>query len=377
MKSNFIISIFNDRKSTYYFQPFIRAHIDRLPCKVKFFYGDKFLWKDENDKFIIPLWLNKLCLFFEEALNKRNFDRIKIDWVAKFLKKSNIALVLAEFGPNAVKVIDICKKTKLPLIVHFHGYDAYDNRVLNEYIFSYKEVFGYASKIIVVSKDMEKQLINLGAPIDKIFYNPCGVDTNIFKGANPALSEPVFVSITRFVDKKAPHLVILAFKKVIDYFKDARLIMIGDGPLLESCIQLTKALKIKDAVSFKRVGLDVEIVYILRQARAYVQHSITTSYGDSEGTPVAILEAQATGLPVVSTRHAGIKDVVIDKETGFLVDEFDMDGMAEYMIRLIEDPQLADRLGKKGRERICSDFSIEKSIRNLWNIIYTTINNKN
>ena len=88
MKSRFIISIFNNKKPTYYFQPFIRTYIDRLPCKVKFFYGDRFLWKDENGKPIIPIWLNKLCLFLEEILNKRKTsNKIKIDWVANFLKK--------------------------------------------------------------------------------------------------------------------------------------------------------------------------------------------------------------------------------------------------------------------------------------------------
>jgi glycosyltransferase involved in cell wall biosynthesis len=111
----------------------------------------------------------------------------------------------------------------------------------------------------------------------------------------------------------------------------------------------------------------------MRQARAFVQHSVQTSYGDSEGTPVGILEGGAAGLPVVATRHAGIQDVIIDGETGLLVDEGDVDSMAESMIRLGENPVLAAELGKAARKRICAEFSMEKSIDNLWGIIETTI----
>jgi glycosyltransferase involved in cell wall biosynthesis len=104
-----------------------------------------------------------------------------------------------------------------------------------------------------------------------------------------------------------------------------------------------------------------------------VQHSVRTSYGDSEGTPVAILEAGATGIPVVATRHAGIKDVVIEDKTGFLVDEGDIEGMAGCMLRLAKEPPLASGMGRAARERICREFSMEQSIRNLLKIIETAI----
>lgn len=74
-----------------------------------------------------------------------------------------------------------------------------------------------------------------------------------------------------------------------------------------------------------------------------------TTNCDSEGTPVAILEACASGLPVVATRHAGIKDVILHGETGFLIEEGDVHGVAEYMVQLLEDPELAERLGRSGR----------------------------
>ena len=107
----------------------------------------------------------------------------------------------------------------------------------------------------------------------------------------------------------------------------------------------------------------------MRSARCFVQHSIVAPSGDSEGTPVAIIEAGATGLPVISTRHAGIPDVVLEGETGFLVDEHDVKGMTEHMIRMLNDPQLAGQMGARAQDRIRTTFSREVSLEKLWNII--------
>jgi glycosyltransferase involved in cell wall biosynthesis len=107
-----------------------------------------------------------------------------------------------------------------------------------------------------------------------------------------------------------------------------------------------------------------------------VQHSVTANDGDSEGTPNAVLEAGASGLPVVSTRHAGIKEAVIEMKTGLLVDEGDIDGMAQHMIRLAKDSALAASLGKTAREWISAEYSMDKSIGKLWSIIESVIDQK-
>ena len=104
----------------------------------------------------------------------------------------------------------------------------------------------------------------------------------------------------------------------------------------------------------------------MRRARAAVQHSMRASNGDSEGTPNSLKEAGASGLPVVATRHGGIPDIIIDGKTGFLVDEGDVERMAEYMTQLAKDPILAARLGRAAREHVCAEFSMEQSIGNLW-----------
>jgi glycosyltransferase involved in cell wall biosynthesis len=116
-----------------------------------------------------------------------------------------------------------------------------------------------------------------------------------------------------------------------------------------------------------------EFLGYLKKSRGFVQHSVTALNGDQEGTPVAIMEASAAGLPVIATLHAGIPDVIIDGTTGFLVDEHDVDGMAEKMTLLLENKTLAKQLGNSGKERMKSHFLLQKHLDVIDNLVEKTI----
>jgi len=117
----------------------------------------------------------------------------------------------------------------------------------------------------------------------------------------------------------------------------------------------------------------IKVAEILRGARAFVQHSLTASCGDSEGTPVAILEAQASRLPVISTFHKGITDTVLDGKTGLLSEEGNVQQMADNMLLLAKDPVLAGRMGYEARDHALLHYSIQKSISSLDQIIRNVI----
>jgi len=112
-----------------------------------------------------------------------------------------------------------------------------------------------------------------------------------------------------------------------------------------------------------------KIINELCKARLFVQHSVIAPSGDSEGLPNSILEAASIGLPVVSTFHAGIPEAVRDKQTGFLVKEHDIDGMAGYMIELLTNDELAVSMGKNARKHIENNYSLEGKKKNLLNIL--------
>ncbi len=164
------------------------------------------------------------------------------------------------------------------------------------------------------------------------------------------------------MDKKAPHLTLLAFDKLARRQPYARLVMIGDGYLRQGCVDLADALGLADRVELPGPLAQAEVARQMARSSCLVQHSVRPASGDMEGTPLAILEAMAAGLPVVATRHGGIVDVVAEGRTGFLVDEEDVDAMAAAMGRLAESPQLAAELGAAGRDFVEKQHSMEERI---------------
>lgn len=297
------------------------------------------------------------------------YHRIYTKIFSDFLKKNNINVVLAEYGPMGTSLADACKAANVPILVHFHGYDAYSYATLDKYGKKYSDMFQRVDGIIVVSNDMKEQLISLGAPSEKLFYNPYGVDLEKFSGANPGSADCIFIYVGRFTGKKAPFNTIRAFEKVVKKNSKARMVMIGGGELLEESRQLVTELGLNDSIDIKGVQSPEVIAAELKKARVFVQHSLRTSSGDSEGTPNTILEASASGLPIVSTQHAGIKDAVKHGDTGFLVPEGDVDGMADYMIQLAGDPQLAGVMGSNSRKYIAENFNMNLRIEKLKEII--------
>lgn len=359
-----------------YSETFIRAHIERLPAKVHVLHGGHWPTHADGDPLVRDYqFLERLRFRLQQQMRGLpwNGEAKHHRAVHEFLKEHNIQAVLAEYGPTGVAMMNVCAEANIPLIVHFHGYDAYKRDILAQYQSQYTDLFNIATDVVAVSRDMLDQLRALGVPENKLRYNPYGVDISFFAGATPSQAPPIFLAVGRFVDKKGPLITLMAFQRVLEKVPEARLVMIGDGPLLDASKQFARVTQIMHAVEFHGVQSPPNVMSAMQKARAFVQHSLRPSDGDSEGTPVAVLEASASGLPVVSTRHAGIPDVIIDGETGLLVDELDVEGMAQAMIRLAQDPELATRMGQAGRRRVEEHFSIEQSIANLWHIIESAI----
>ncbi len=355
-----------------YSETFIHAVIERLP-------GTQIVlintWTTAYQTMRLlpkPLWLllKGVRLFVNQpppigSLSTTAVRLIETLAVKHFLLRHNVDVVLAEYGVNGVAVLDACIASRIPLVVHFHGYDAYQTTTLAEYAPAYRRMFTYATGIIAVSREMEQQLIRLGAPPAKIAYNPYGVDLENFTATHPEQSPPHFIAVGRFVEKKAPYLTLLAFQQVLRECPAARLTMIGNGVLWEVCRQMVHSLGLGHAVTLLGSRPHAEVATQMQQSRAFVQHSLRPSSGDSEGTPNAVIEAGASGLPVVATRHAGIKDVVIDGETGLLVDEGDVAGMAAHMLSLAQNPELAGQLGRRARAHIAAHFSMEQYLASV------------
>lgn len=350
--------------SSQYSETFIKTQIDNLPFDIILFTDGYFPKSISRDKGSTVTRLSDESKWWQskdvEKILKRSF------------KANGVKAVIAQYGPSGVELMNVCEQMNLPLIVHFHGYDAYRNDVLGSYGKKYVELFQKASAIIGVSRDMCSQLKHLGCSKKKIHYVPYGVDTALFKPTENT-KELSFVACGRFVEKKGPLYTVKAFRRVVDVHPTVNLTMIGDGELLKDAESLVHELGLSENVQFAGVLDQAEVSRIFRRSFAFIQHSMRTEDNDSEGTPLVILEACASGLPVVATRHAGIEDVIIEAETGFLVAEGDYQAMSKKMIQLIENPEKSRDMGRRGREVIESSYRTENYIAGLKAVIQSCL----
>ena len=383
------IAIISPSKNAYS-ETFIQAHKNLLKGNIHFLYGGNMPYYFGNEKSILQFYkeakwqeflknnnflkksLKLLPHFiYQKYFTKHIFDTAKFnnyEAIKFFLIHNKIDVVLAEYGTTGADILPICEELNIDLIVHFHGFDAAEKKVLENYKLKYEKMFLYAKAIIVVSNVMKQKLISIGCNQQNLVLNTYGPN-KMFLEMKPLFTKQQFVAIGRFVDKKAPYYTIFAFQKVIEKYPDCKLIFAGEGELLNSCINITKMLNLDKNITFTGAITPEEYKNYLLESLAFVQHSIVAQNGDSEGTPVAVLEAAAAGLPVISTIHAGIPDVVIDGETGLLVEEHDVDGMAYNMIKLLDNIQLAKKLGAAGKQRINENFTLEKHINIIQNLI--------
>jgi colanic acid/amylovoran biosynthesis glycosyltransferase len=352
-----------------YSETFIRDQIKGFSTRAQVFtiHSGRFPERMENGKLLspFPFWI--LHKVIKTITGQRN-NYFSNYGLKKFLKENKIDVVLANYGLSAAHLAPVCEELKIPLLVIFHGHDATDKKLVSTYRKKYKELFHSAARVITVSHDMRHKIIALGASAEKVSVVPCGVNVNKFFPTHQ-LKQKTFLAVGRFVDKKGPMLTIKAFHGVWKGHPDARLIMVGKHTgLYDECKLLTKELGIQDAVSFPGILDQQEIKRLMDEATAFVQHSVTATNGDMEGTPVSILEAAASGLPVISTLHGGIKDAVIHERTGLLVNEQDINRMTTYMLRCLENPEAAAAMGEEARTHIVNQYDQDRQIEMLYTL---------
>ncbi|MEO5892882.1 MAG: glycosyltransferase family 4 protein [Ferruginibacter sp.] len=347
-------------------ETFIRAH-KRLPFNIKYYYGGYFPnCLEGTDSLYHFNWVEKFMFKF---FNKKGITKLAL---LKSFKKEKVDCILAEYGPTACEILEIARELGIPLVVHFHGFDATNPEIISNYSTRYKIVFAYASNVIVVSEKMKEDLIKLGCDEKKIVVTPCGPNPEFYL-VNPSFEKKQFIAVARFFEVKGYLFTITAFKKVLEKHAGAKLICIGDGPQLESCKQFVKILKLENEVVFTGAASQSEIKLALSESSVFLQHSVTLTHGLNEGAPVSVMEAMAAALPVVCSNSGGIRDLVVNHETGFLVDEFDTESMAIYMIELMENKTLAEKMGEAGRARIIAELSQEKHLRIIETVIEKSV----
>lgn len=283
-------------------------------------------------------------------------------------------VIHCHFGPNGI--IGMYLKEifgSMKVVTTFYGFD------LSSYLAErgrsvYSELFRKGDVFLPISEYFRDILAGLGCDRKKIIVHPLSVDTGKFSPARGARAEggAVFLTVGRMVEQKGIEYSIRAFAELSRKHGGIKYIIAGDGPLRTGLEGLVCGLGLKN-VEFAGALSHEGISRLYRIADVFVLASVTAASGDTEGTPTVLLEAQACGIPVVSTLHSGIPEIVRDGETGFLAPERDPGFLADKMELLLTDPELRKRMGSAGRRLVVENFDKEKLNLKLIEIYRTAV----
>jgi glycosyltransferase involved in cell wall biosynthesis len=222
------------------------------------------------------------------------------------------------------------------------------------------ELFEYASAIILVSRHMIDNL-NLERWLDKVKIIPCTVDPDVFEIRRENSTNGIKILHSgRLVDKKGVPDLIKVFRNLRRRYDNIELHIVGDGKKLERCKELVQKFKLDKNVTFYGAVSHDDVKNILSKADIFVLNSRVGDDGDMEGTPVTLLEAMCSKVPVISTRHAGIPDVIEDGVNGLLVDERDNEGLEDALSTFIENPELRQNCAENARNTVLKEYTVDR-----------------
>jgi colanic acid/amylovoran biosynthesis glycosyltransferase len=263
-------------------------------------------------------------------------------------------LIHAHFGTDGLLVLPLARALGVPLITSLRGYDVTrSDRALFgsgrlswiRYALGKKRLQRNGALFLAVSNALREQAIARGYPEARTLTHYNGVDLDRFRPSDTPAEPNLILHVGRLVEKKGTKVLIEAL--TANALVGARLVIIGDGPLGGALER--QAQKLGDRVRFLGALSSDEVANWMRRASVLAAPSVTAADGDAEGLPNVIVEAAASGLPVVGTIHSGIPEAIEDGATGFLVPEGDAGTLAARLADLLDSEQLRRDLGAAAR----------------------------
>jgi colanic acid/amylovoran biosynthesis glycosyltransferase len=307
----------------------------------------------------------------KSLIRSLNFFKYRKD--ALFLKllllvspfvNSDFDIIHCFFGPTGifgVKLKEICC-LKSKIVTSFHGYDI--SRYLNSRGFhSYNHLFEKGDIFLPVCSFFKKRLIELGCKKNKIIVHRTGIDLQKFKFSKKTSIEGKVISIIsigRLVEKKGFLNGIMAINKVLKKYPDIQYAIYGEGRLKIEILKLIEELNLSNKIKIMGYKNSDEIIKAIRGSDILIAPSMIARDGDCEGIPNALKEAMAVGVPVISTYHGGINELITDKYSGFLVPERDIDSLAEKICFVIQNYEKINEIIMNARKMVDKYYDIKK-----------------
>jgi len=278
-------------------------------------------------------------------------------------------VIHCNFGNESLRLLENCFDSEQKYTIMFHGYDASNYFLSNSlYKKKYIELFSKPNVFpIVVSDYMKSKFVSAGIPMEKSLRLYYGCRLDLFKRSSYPVDkqEHIFLQVSSYSRQKGHTSTVQAFHLFVEQHPEiqCKLIFAGGGGTERNVVEaLIKELHLEQKIITTDTLTPIEVKAYLESAHTFVHHSVTDSYQFTEGIPNAIIEAMAMELPILSTKHAGIPELVEDGKNGILVNEYDVKSYAQSFYDILDW-----KYKPENRKKVESFFSLKNHVENLEN----------
>ena len=285
--------------------------------------------------------------------------------VRRALRDIDPDVIHAHFGPSGVRIAPVARSLDIPLVVTFYGSDLSAKAEIEFWLEKYRNLWPQTDVVTVLSEEMKERAKGLGCPSSKLRVVHLCRDLEEFSFRPP--KEPVqnILFVGRLVPKKAPLDAVRAVQLANAQGTDLHLHIIGEGPLRESVSEYIKKEGLNKFTLHGRIP-STEVGDHMQAADAFILPSKVAPNGDREGTPTVLIEAQAVGLPCVTTQHAGIPEMIPEHNCDLLSPEGDIESMAEVLVKLADaSVDTLVRRAEHGRQKVEGAFNLSTEVKKL------------
>ena len=296
--------------------------------------------------------------------------------LVELLKEDKPDLVHVYYGHKAVHYLDMLEAWGGPFVVSFHGVDVSKFLDREEYVTKLKTVFRKASLVMARSQSLLDRLEELGCPADKLRMNHTPIPLEHLHAEvrqPPSDGQWRLVQACRLIQKKGILTTLKALAVVKETYPHVRYVLCGEGPLKPKIEESVRKLGLEDNVEMLGWLDQQQLLEQYRIAHMFLHPSQKTKEEDQEGIPNSMLEAMATGLPVVATMHGGIPEAVHSGEDGLLVPEKSPQELAEAMLKLMGDATELARLSRNAAASVRANFGAEAQVAAMEDVYLSAI----
>jgi glycosyltransferase involved in cell wall biosynthesis len=297
----------------------------------------------------------------------KNTIQLKLNMTPSFLfdvvREESPDIIHGHFGLDSYRLIRLRNKTGLPLVVNFYGHDVI--RLPREFGWKqrYERLNHNMEWAVAVSEDMRRNLVKLGFNEERISVIKLAVDMDNIEFKHRKSAGPRLMMVGRCVEKKGFIYAFRALNEIRQEIPDVTLDLYGNGELLTDLKKYVNDNELTQCVTFHGFTDNEDIFKALYNHDVLLVPSVQAKDGDREGLPQTTVEGMATGIPVIASDHAGLPELVIDEMTGLQVPTRNSDALKRAVIKLYENPELAEKISEGGRRMVEREHDLSKQVK--------------